>query len=80
MATLKITGISDRLYRALERRAVANGRSIEDEVIACLERSCEPAPFSGRAWLAKLDRLHRRFPLAKLTDGQIRAERRRGRP
>ena len=80
MATLIIKGLPDRLYLALERRAVANGRSIEDEVVDCLVRSCEPARVDARAWLAKLDRLHRRLPLAKLTDAQIRSERRRGRP
>lgn len=79
MQTLIIKGISDRLYLALERRAVANRRTVEEEVVACLESSSEAADFDARAWLAKLDRLHRRFPLRSLTDEQIRAERRRGR-
>jgi hypothetical protein len=79
MTTLKIQGIPDRVLRELKRRAKARRRSLEREIILCLERSCELVPFDSDAWLARADRLRNKLGLRGLTNAQLRAEKRRGR-
>ncbi len=39
MATLTIKGIPDELYQQLKERATAERRSLNSEVIVCLERA-----------------------------------------
>jgi len=80
MMTLTIKGLPDRVYRGLRKRAEAQRRILNREIILCLERSCELEPFNPEDWLAKADRLRRRLGLKGLTDARIRAEKRRGRP
>ena len=41
MNTLTVTGISDELQRKLAERAAANRRSIEEEVLCCLQITIE---------------------------------------
>lgn len=42
MATLSVRHMPDAVYRALRIRAVDNGRSTEDEVLAILEEAVMP--------------------------------------
>jgi hypothetical protein len=49
-------GDPDRVYRGLKKRAEAQRRSLNREVILCLERSVELEPFDSEEWLAKADR------------------------
>jgi len=79
MTTLTIKGFPDRLLRGLKRRAKAQRRSLDREIILCLERSCELVPFDPDAWLARADRLRSKVGLRRLTDAQLRAEKSRGR-
>jgi hypothetical protein len=79
MTTLTIKGIPDRVYRGLKKRAEAQRRSLNREIILCLERSCDLEPFDPDAWLARADRLRGRLGLRGLTDAQLRTEKRRGR-
>lgn len=44
MATITIKNIPDDLYALLKETAAANHRSINGEVIACIERSVRPRP------------------------------------
>jgi hypothetical protein len=80
MITLTIKGIPERIYRGLKKRAEAQRRSLNREIILCLERSVEVEPFDPEEWLAKADRMRAKLGLRGLTDAQIRAEKRRGRP
>lgn len=80
MMTLTVKGIPDRVYRGLKKRAEAERRSLNREIILCLERSCELEPFDAKEWLKKSDQLRRRLGLKAMTDAQLRAEKRRGRP
>jgi plasmid stability protein len=80
MATLTIKGLPDRIYRDLKRRAEEQRRSLNREIIICLERSCDVEPFDPKEWLAKTDALRKRLGLTGLSDAQVRAEKRRGRP
>ncbi len=80
MITLTIKGLPDHVYRGLKKRAEAQRRSLNREIIVCLERSCEIEPFNPDEWLAKADRLRRRLGVPGLTDARIRSAKRRGRP
>ena len=79
MTTLTIKGIPDRVYRGLKKRAEAQRRSLNREIILCLERSCDLETFDPDAWLARADRLRDKLGLRGLTDAQFRTEKRRGR-
>jgi len=79
MATLTIKGLPEHVYRGLKRRAEAQRRSLNREIILCLERSCDLEPFDPKAWMARADRLRTRLALTGLSDAQLRVEKRRGR-
>jgi len=55
-------------------------RSLNREIIICLERSCEVEPFDPKEWLAKTEQLRKRLGLTGMSDAEVRAEKRRGRP
>jgi hypothetical protein len=80
MITITIKGIPERIYRGLKKRAEAQRRSLNREIILCLERSFELEAFDPDEWLAKADRIRAKLGLRGVTDSQIRADKRRGRP
>ena len=79
MATLIIKGVPNTLVRRLKRRAVLNRRSLNREVIACLESTAQAVPLNPEALLARA-RAVRRTPVGlRLTDrtiNQLKAYRR----
>ena len=57
MATVTIKNIPDPLYRALKQSAKSHHRSINGEVIRCLERVLLPRRVSDQELLEQLRRL-----------------------
>ena len=51
MQTLTIRGLPDPIYERLKAQAEAHRRSLNAEVIACLERAVSASPFDATAWL-----------------------------
>jgi plasmid stability protein len=51
--TLTIKGLPDPLYRRLKRQAEAHRRSLNGEIITCLERASGAAALDPVAWLAR---------------------------
>jgi hypothetical protein len=80
MTTLTIKGIPERVYRGLKKRAEAQHRSLNREIILCLERSCDLEPFDPEDWLARADRLRAKIGHPGFTEARLRADKRRGRP
>lgn len=80
MPTLTIKSIPDELYRSLKRNATEHRRSINSEVIVCLERSLKGRRVDPEAVLARAEKLRRRLSLPPLNDRLLRAARSRGRP
>jgi plasmid stability protein len=80
MPNLTIKGVPQRLYLRLKRRAARHRRSLNSEVIICLEQAVDAALIDPESWLASVDRLRVRLSLTPLTKGALRKAKARGRP
>jgi len=79
MPTLTIKGLPDPLYRRLKQQAEAHRRSLNGEIIVCLERALGAARPEPRSWLAQARVLRERLQGRPLSDRQLRTARRAGR-
>jgi len=79
MPTLTIKGLPDPLYRRLKQQAEAHRRSLNGEIIVCLERAVGAGRADARSWLAQARAFRERLQLRPLTDRQLRAARQAGR-
>lgn len=80
MLTLTIKGIPDKVYRRLKKRAAANRRSLNSEVLVCLEQAVAAEPVDAAVILARADALRERLRTAPLTEARLRAAKNAGRP
>jgi plasmid stability protein len=80
MPTLTIKGLPDPVYRRLRDQAEAHRRSLNGEIIVCLERAVGAGRVDPLAWLDDARALRERLRLKPLTDRQLRAARQSGRP
>ena len=80
MATLTIKSIPDPLYRRLKKRAAAHRRSLNSEVIVCLEQAMAGSVPDASATLAKADALRAKLRVPRLTEARLRAAKAAGRP
>jgi plasmid stability protein len=80
MPTLTIKNLPDDVYRRLKERAGREHRSLNREIILCLERAVHAEELDVDAWLAQAAKLRRRYKGPPLTDARIRGDKRRGRP
>ncbi len=79
MATLTIKGIPDPLYKRLKRRAAEERRSINSQVIVCLELQLAKPRRDPRAILKRADALRERLNLPAMTDEEFRKAKEYGR-
>jgi len=79
MPTLTIKGLPDPLYRRLKQQAEAHRRSLNGEIITCLERALSGGPVDPAAWLAEAATFRERLRLKPLSPRQLRAAREVGR-
>jgi len=80
MSALTIKNIPDALYRTLKESAKAHRRSLNSEVIACLERTLGATRIDPDAFVERTQRLHRQVRGPKLTERALRAAKEAGRP
>jgi plasmid stability protein len=81
MPALTIKGVPDDVYRRLKMSAARHRRSLNSEVITCLERSLAFPERKPEETVAALRRLHRTLRgVPKLTDAFLRRAKSRGRP
>jgi plasmid stability protein len=80
MATITIKSIPDELYERVKRSAAAHRRSINSEVIVCLERTFASRRVDPDALLDRVDALRERVALPPLTDDMLKAAKTSGRP
>lgn len=78
--TLTLKNVPDELYERLKASADANRRSLNREAIVCLELALVPRAVAPEERLARLRALRDRLPQGALTDRQINAFKRAGRP
>jgi plasmid stability protein len=80
MATLTIKNIPDRVVKRLKARAIQHRRSLNYEVISCLEAAAQATPIDPDLFLARI-RLFRRTPANfRLTDRTLAQLKSAGRP
>jgi antitoxin FitA len=70
MATITIKNIPEAVYQRLKRQAARNRRSVNQQVIACLEHSTGSVPLDPAAFLARAREIR------KLTKGPALNEKR----
>ena len=80
MPTLTIKNIPDDLYEQLKKRAKEQRRSVNSEVIVCLERALHSKRVDPETFLAGVDALQRQVSLEPLTDDILRDAKAEGRP
>jgi plasmid stability protein len=68
MPTITVKNIPPDLYELLKSSAQAHRRSINSEVITCLETTLRSRRVDPDAFLARIDALQKRTDLPPLTD------------
>ena len=80
MATLTIKGIPDALYKRLKKRAAEERRSINSQVIVCLELQLATSRRDPQAILKRADAIRKRLNLPPMPVEQFRKAKEYGRP
>lgn len=80
MATLTIKNIPDGLYEQLRQSAAQHRRSINSEVLVCLESSLLAPTLNTAATLAKIRKLRKKTSGRLLTDKELTKAKNEGRP
>lgn len=78
--TLTLKNIPDELYKRLKASAEAHRRSLNSEVIVCLESVLLPERISPEERLARARALRNNLPRDKFQSGDIDSFKREGRP
>lgn len=78
MTTFTLKGIPDDLYDLLKQRAVENRRSINAEMLVCLEDVLRGRRVDPAHMLAKVDAVRERVPIEPYTQAALYAAKRRG--
>ena len=79
MVNFTIKGIPDDLYAALRERADQNRRSINRELLVCLEEALRGTRVSPENMLARIDAVRERIRTTPYTESSLRAAKNRGR-
>lgn len=79
MPTLTIKGLPDPIYQKLKEHADAHRRSLNGEIIVCLERAVGATRLDPAAWLAEAREFREELKIRPLTDRELRDARRAGR-
>ena len=80
MATITVKSIPDELHERVKRSAAVHRRSINSEVIVCLERTFASRRIDLDTLLDRVDTLRERVALPPLTDDMLTAAKSTGRP
>lgn len=80
MATLTIKKVPEKLYRRLKQSAAGHRRSVNSEVIECLERVLMSTRIDPEEFLARVRALRERNTRIWVTDEDLRKAKNWGRP
>jgi plasmid stability protein len=78
--TITLKGIPDDVYQRLKQSADANRRSVNSEIIVCLETQLLPRKAPATEHLAAIRALRARLAPAAFNHGEIDRLKREGRP
>ncbi len=80
MPTLTIKNIPDDLYKQLKRYAEINRRSLNSEVISCIERAVRSNKVHPEEYLERARRLRERTKRYSISDEEFNEAKVAGRP
>lgn len=80
MATVTFKNIPDELYDKLKAAAKLHHRSINGELINCLEKALMPRSLTPEEWLRRIDELRTTFKGPPMTTEEIEEAINEGRP
>jgi len=80
MATLTIKNVPDDLYERLKRHAALNRRSLNSEVIICIERAVRSHRIPPEHTLARARKLREKTAEHPITDYELSQAKTAGRP
>ena len=80
MATFTVKNIPDDLYERLKQLADANRRSVNSEIIVCIEQAVRSHPVAPEAVLASARALREKTTSYRLDDEQLKRIKTEGRP
>jgi hypothetical protein len=80
MPTITVKNIPPELYEALKRAAESSHRSLNSEIIACIERAVRSHPIDPEALLANARRLRARTAEHPISDHEFTEAKSQGRP
>ena len=80
MANITVKNIPADLYEHLKESAGANHRSINGEIIACIERAVGSQRIDVEAILAEARQLREKWKGPPITDAELTEAKRAGRP
>jgi plasmid stability protein len=80
MATITVKNIPAELYERLKAAAQADRRSVNSEIIICIEQAVAAHPVEPEAMLARARRLRQLTAGAPITDADFNQAKAAGRP
>jgi plasmid stability protein len=80
LPTITIKNIPDDLYEDLKQTATLHRRSINSEVIYCIEQTVRSRQIDPHEYLHRVETLRRRIKVPPLTDALLRQAKAEGRP
>ncbi|MCX5895574.1 MAG: Arc family DNA-binding protein [Proteobacteria bacterium] len=79
MATITLKNIPEQLHKKIKQRAAQHHRSLNSEIIACLERSLVSSPVDTDTLLARARSFRSRLSV-RLTNKDLTVLKNQGRP
>jgi plasmid stability protein len=79
MATITVKNIPDDVYERLKQSAQANRRSINSEIIVCIERAVSPHVIEPDEWIARARILREKTARYQISDAEFNAAKAAGR-
>ena len=80
MRTITVKKIPDDLYNKLKEKAGINHRSINSEIIMCIESAVQSKQIDPDTFLSRIEVLQKEITVPTLTDDKISESKEKGRP
>ena len=79
MHSITIKNIPPDLYEKLKEKARVNRRSINNEVIHCIDRSLRSHRLDPEEFIAQIESIHRKYTFPRITPKDLKEGIRKGR-
>jgi len=79
MATITVKNIPDDLYKKLKTTASIHRRSINNEIIFCIENTIKSKKIDPNEFIARIDDFYKKLSLPVLSDDKLKEYKQSGR-